>query len=151
MMTMLYKNVSANDGSWNSVLVILISTIVLGQEGPSKLMTTKGIDRVKSTLHDTRNCKNIEHPSCKCSRSLEEAGIHKEARYLGFSWTQKSLFDGAYKHLQYVKKMILFLKRLITDDKKWIVYNNLERSLSPGVMICLKRHQKQTFRGKLCS
>jgi len=39
--TMLYKNVSANNGSRNSVLVILISTTLLDQEGPPRLMTTK--------------------------------------------------------------------------------------------------------------
>lgn len=35
MTTMLYKNISTNDGSWNSVLVILISATLLHQGGPS--------------------------------------------------------------------------------------------------------------------
>ena len=38
---MLYKNVSANDGFKNFVMVILILMIHLGQEGPPRLMTTK--------------------------------------------------------------------------------------------------------------
>lgn len=41
--TMLYKNFSANDGSWNSVLVILISVLLLGQSAPLTLMTTKAL------------------------------------------------------------------------------------------------------------
>lgn len=36
--TVLYKNVNANDNSQNSV--ILISTTLLGQEGQPRLMTT---------------------------------------------------------------------------------------------------------------
>lgn len=66
---MLYMSVSANNGSWNSVLVISISRTLLGHEG--WWCHNKSIGQVKPMWHDTRYCRNIEHSSFKCLQAPE--------------------------------------------------------------------------------
>jgi len=101
-MTMLYKNISVNDGSWK----FRTDDFDLNDAPRSRRPTEVDDDKIKalidSNLRYTRDCRNIEHPSFKHLRLPEEAGIRKQAKIFGFFInSKKSLFDGAYKHLRY--------------------------------------------------
>jgi len=93
----------------------------------------KGIDQVKPTLHNTRDCRNIEHPSFKRSWPPEETGIRKQVRYLD-PHELKEVHLTARINIcdMFIKREEndSFLKRLITGDEKWIIYNNVVRKRS---------------------
>lgn len=80
MVTMLHKNVSANDvlqkfraDDFDLNDASRSGRPIYGDNNEIKVLL------VKSTLHVRRDCRNIEHPSFKRSRPPEEAG------YFGFS------------------------------------------------------------------
>ncbi|XP_011638083.1 histone-lysine N-methyltransferase SETMAR-like [Pogonomyrmex barbatus] len=128
---MLYKNISANDGSRNFVLVILISTMLLSQGGPTEIDDDKIKALIESTLHDTRDCRNIEHHSSVHDYLKKLEYVSKLDIWIPYELKEVHLMARINICNMLIKREEndSFLKRLISGEKL-IVYNNVMRKWS---------------------
>ncbi|XP_011638278.1 histone-lysine N-methyltransferase SETMAR-like [Pogonomyrmex barbatus] len=139
-MTMLYKNVSTNDDSRNSVLVILTSAMLLSHQPRSGKSTEVDDNKIKALIESNPRYTTREIVE---TLNIHHSSVHDHLKKLGYVSKLDVWVPHELKEVHLTARINIcdilvkceendpFLKRLIIGDEKWIVYNNVVRKQWP--------------------